>query len=107
MTLVASGSEVALANDANRVEGEGIATAVVSMPCLDRFDDGGAYQQRGAAGVALSWSKPASASAGTACWAVMALNGMSGFGESAPAGDLFNFGITETQSRGGARQLAG
>ena len=38
VTLVASGSEVALANDARTVlEGEGIATAVVSMPCLDRF----------------------------------------------------------------------
>ena len=113
MTLVASGSEVALANDARTVlEAEGIATAVVSMPCLDRFlamDD--AYQDsvvpRGGALVVVE--------AGIRqCWDRLlgrdgAFVGMSGFGESAPAGDFFeHLGFTADAVAAAARaQLSG
>ncbi|MEC8318924.1 MAG: transketolase [Pseudomonadota bacterium] len=113
LTVVASGSEVALANDARTMlEAEGIATAVVSMPCLDRFlTMEAAYQDSVVPpGVALVVVE-----AGVRqCWDRLlgrdgAFVGMSGFGESAPAGDLFeHFGITADAVAAAARaQLAG
>jgi transketolase len=99
VTLVATGSEVSLAVEAQAVlETDGIAATVVSMPCHELFSiQDKAYRDmilppNGArvvveAGVRQSWDRLLGESG--------QFVGMSGFGASAPAGALYkHFGIT-------------
>ena len=99
VTLLATGSEVGVAMDARQVlQGEGVPTAVVSMPCWELFDaQDEEYRQRvlgpGTVRVAveaalkMGWERYLGEDG--------AFVGMTGFGASAPAGELFeHFGIT-------------
>mgnify|MGYP006234977031 FL=1 len=96
---MASGSEVKLAEEARiQLEASGIPTRLVSVPCLDRLlkqDAAFIENLRGEAdviiaveaGLEVSWPK------------VIGLRGhfigMTGFGASAPASELYeHFGIT-------------
>ena len=98
-TLLASGSEVALAMAArDTLQAAGVATAVVSMPCWELFDgQGQAYRDSvlgpGTVRVAVEaaimqgWDRYVGDNGATV--------GMTGFGASAPAGELYDhFGIT-------------
>ena len=108
VTLIASGSEVALAIAARAsLEADGIATAVVSMPCLDRFQEQDRSYQDSVlapgsvtvvveAGIRQGWEGYIGRDG--------AFVGMSHFGESAPAGQLFeHFGITAAAVEAAAR----
>ncbi len=99
VTLLASGSEIAIALAArDTLEADGVATAVVSMPCWERFDaQDQAYRQSvlgpGSVRVAIEaaimqgWEKYTGDNGATV--------GMTGFGASAPADELYeHFGIT-------------
>ncbi|MEM7319192.1 MAG: transketolase C-terminal domain-containing protein, partial [Pseudomonadota bacterium] len=104
--LIATGSEVSIAVQAKAMlEAEGIGARVVSMPCMELFaaqDD--AYRKRILPGGAVRVGIEAAVRAGG--WdrwllgergreAKSGFIGMSSFGASAPAGDLFkHFGIT-------------
>lgn len=100
-TIIATGSEVSLAVSAQKkLAEEGVAVAVVSMPCCELFDrQDGKYQEEvlGScpriaveAGAKFGWEK------------YVGLNGdiigMDGFGASGPAEELYKFfGITEEE----------
>jgi transketolase len=100
LILIASGSEVHLCNRAAALlEDEGIATRLVSMPCMDRFEQQDrAYRDRvlppeTRARVAVEMLSPL----GWHRWAGDAgeVIGMTTFGASAPAKDLMkHFGFT-------------
>lgn len=98
VTLLATGSEVAIAMDAQKqLEAEGIATAVVSIPCFELFDtQDAAYRQatlgKGCvrvgveAAVVQGWERYLGEHG--------AFIGMQGFGLSGAAKDLYkHFGI--------------
>lgn len=98
ITLIATGSEVEIALAAAKaLAGDGVKAAVVSMPCWEAFDaqDAG-YRAKVLgtgprlaveAGIEMGWSKYTGNPD--------AFVGMSSFGASAPAGELFkHFGIT-------------
>ena len=98
-TLLSSGTEVALALAArDTLQADGINTAVVSMPCWELFDkQGEAYRDHvlgpGTVRVAVEaavmqgWDRYVGDNGATV--------GMTGFGASAPAGELYeHFGIT-------------
>jgi transketolase len=98
--LMGTGSEVSICLDAaSELEGDGVATRVVSVPCFDRFleQDAGyrdtvlppACRARVSveAGATLGWDR----FVGDHGEAI----GMNGFGKSAPADDLYeHFGFT-------------
>ena len=99
VTLLATGSEVALALDARaRLQADGVPTAVVSLPCFELFDaqpDDYRQQVLGPgtikvaieAGVAQGWERYLGRGG--------AFVGMTGFGASAPYEQLYkHFGIT-------------
>jgi len=99
VTLLATGSEVSIAAAARAaLEADGIGTAVVSMPCWEAFDDqDDDYRQRVLgpgtvrvaveAAVGMGWERYTGDGGGFV--------GMTGFGASAPAGQLYeHFGIT-------------
>jgi transketolase len=99
--LIATGSEVKLALDAQQaLAGEGIAVRVVSMPCAEVFDRQDASYQKAVlpralprvaieAGVSSFWRKYVGLDG--------AVIGIDRFGESAPAGQVFDyFGFTVT-----------
>jgi transketolase len=100
LILVASGSEVHLCNRAAALlENEGIATRLVSMPCMDRFaQQDESYRDKilppaARARVCVEALSPL----GWHQWAGLdgAVIGMTTFGASAPAKDLFShFGFT-------------
>ncbi len=97
-TLIATGSEVAIALEARAaLEAEGIGTAVVSLPCWEIFDEqsaawraevlGGGVRVAVEAASVFGWERYVGADG--------AVIGMRGFGASAPAGELYkHFGIT-------------
>lgn len=99
VTLIATGSEVEIALKArDLLKAKGVAAAVVSMPCWELFDrQDGAYRQSvlGEATV-----KIAVEAASTFGWERYvgpdgAVIGLSGFGVSAPAEEVYrHFGIT-------------
>jgi transketolase len=98
-TLIATGSEVQIAIQAReKLEAEGIPTAVVSMPCVDLFAQQDQDYISGVLGpervrVAIEAASPF----GWDRWVGPegAVVGMMGFGASAPAEDLYrHFGIT-------------
>ena len=97
--LVATGSEVAIAVDARQaLESDGIGTRVVSLPCWELFQAQDIAYRGGVLG-----SNVVRVGVEAACgfgWSDIlgadgAFIGMSSFGASAPAGDLYeHFGIT-------------
>ena len=111
VTLIGTGSEVSLAVKARELlASQGIRAAVVSMPCASLFDHqtgkyrrevlGGARLPRVAveAGIRQGW-EPYLGPNG-------AFVGMSGFGASAPAPDVYkHFGITAEAVADAARKL--
>ena len=108
VTLLATGSEVAVALAArDRLEEEGIGTAVVSMPCWELFDEQdsnyrasvlgpGTVRVAVEAAVRFGWDRYIGEYG--------RFVGMSGFGASAPAADLYeHFGITAAAVADAAR----
>jgi transketolase len=99
VTLLATGSEVAIALEARELlRGEGIDASVVSMPCWELFEaqteeyrarvlGAGAPRVAVEAACRLGWDRYIGVDG--------AMVGMDGFGGSAPAADLYaHFGIT-------------
>lgn len=99
VTILATGSEIEIALEAQKaLEADGVATAVVSMPSIERFKaqdadyrkqvlGSGTLMVAVEAGIQQSWD------------GLIGLDGifvgMNSFGASAPAGDLYkHFGIT-------------
>jgi transketolase len=101
-TILATGSEVSVAVDAQALLAkEGIGAAVVSLPCWELFDEQSASYR---AEVLGEGPRVAVEAAGSFGWERYlgpigpkggGFIGMTGFGASAPGGDLFkHFGIT-------------
>jgi transketolase len=99
VTLLATGSEVAIALQARaRLQAEGVPTAVVSMPCCERFDAQDAAYRHSVltpggvrvaveAAVRFGWDRYLGERGGFV--------GMTGFGACGPADQLYeHFGIT-------------
>lgn len=97
-TLIATGSEVAIAIEARRMlAGEGIPVAVVSLPCWDLFSQQVESYHASVLGSAPRFGIEAACGFGWERWlgADGAFIGMTGFGASAPGDTLFrHFGIT-------------
>ena len=97
-TIIATGSEVSIAMGAREIlQGEGVPTAVVSMPSWELFDSqdveyrenvlGNGVRVAVEAGIRQGWDKYILSNGGFV--------GMTGFGASAPASELYkHFGIT-------------
>jgi transketolase len=109
VTLFASGTEVAVAAEARKIlEGEGIATRVVSTPCWELFDKQSAAYRAATigkakvrvaveAGVRMGWDRFIGENG--------AFVGMSTFGASAPYQVLYEkFGITAAAVAAAARE---
>jgi transketolase len=117
--LIATGSEVSLAMEARaKLEAEGIGTRVVSMPCMELFaaqDE--AYRRKilppGPVRIGIEaavrdggWDRWLLGERGREAKA--GFIGMSSFGASAPAGELFEkFGITADATVAKAKELLG
>ena len=97
-TLVATGSEVAVAAEARRMlAADGIAAAVVSLPCWALFAAQSPDYRAAVLGAAPRWGIEAACGFGWERWLgdEGSFIGMDGFGASAPGPDLFrHFGIT-------------
>jgi transketolase len=111
VTLIGTGSELALAVAAAKtLAGEGIKTAVVSMPCWELFERQSKSYRDSVLGRAPRVGVEAAAEFGWRQWlgADGIFIGMRGFGASAPAQDLYkHFGITADAVADAARELAG
>jgi transketolase len=99
VTLLATGSEVEIAvAAAEKLDAEhGIAAAVVSMPSWELFEEQDAAYRKAVLGSAPRVAVEAAARLGWDRWIGEngAFVGMTGFGASAPAPDLYrHFGIT-------------
>jgi transketolase len=99
VTLIASGSEVAIALEAQtRLQADGIATAVISMPCWELFTHQSDHYRDevlgpGSLRVAIEAASPM----GWERWTGPdgGFVGMTSFGASAPSQDLYaHFGVT-------------
>ncbi|HUT48669.1 MAG TPA: transketolase [Alphaproteobacteria bacterium] len=113
VTLIATGSEVEIAMQARQaLQAEGVATAVISMPCWDLFEaQDEAYQAAvlGAAG-GVRVAVEAAIGFGWERWigANGAFVGMKSFGASAPADELYeHFGITAEAVVAAAKERLG
>jgi transketolase len=109
VTLLATGSEVTIALQARRqLQAEGIATAVVSMPCWELFDaQDAAYRSAvlGAGTVRVAVEAALRFGWDRYLGEHGAFVGMSGFGASAPADVLYRyFGITADAVVAAAKQ---
>jgi transketolase len=98
-TLIASGSEVAVALEAQaRLQADGIATAVVSMPCWELFaQQSDQYREEVLGSGNLRVAVEAAVPMGWERWIGPdgGFVGMTGYGASAPYQDLYeHFGIT-------------
>jgi transketolase len=97
-TLIATGSEVAVAMAArDLLKAKGVAAAVVSLPCWSLFDAEDAAYRDAVLGRAPRIAVEAASPFGWERYVgdASAVIGMTGFGASAPAEDLFRrFGIT-------------
>jgi transketolase len=97
-TLIASGSEVAIAMEAREaLAASGIAVAVVSLPCWELFAAQDAPYREAVLGAGLRIGIEAAGGFGWERWLGDdgVFIGMRGFGASAPAEDLYrHFGIT-------------
>ena len=109
VTLLATGSEVAIALGAREIlRGEGIDAAVVSMPCWELFEaqteeyraevlGAGAVRVAVEAASSFGWDRDNGPDG--------AMGGMGGFGASAPGAGLYaHFGITAEAVAEAARQ---
>lgn len=98
--IIATGSEVGLAMDSAEVlAAEGKQVRVVSMPCTDLFDKQDAEYREAVLPSAVTARVAVEAAQADYWYKYVGLNGaivgMTSFGESAPAGDLFKlFGFT-------------
>jgi transketolase len=110
VTLLSTGSEVTIALQAReRLQAEGIATAVVSMPCCERFDAQdeayraevlapGSVRVAIEAAVRFGWDRYLGEGGGFV--------GMTGFGASGPVDALYEkFGITPAATVAEAKRL--
>ncbi|MBI4935950.1 MAG: transketolase [Actinobacteria bacterium] len=108
LTLLATGSEVAIAVAAAAALAEnGIRAAVVSMPCWELFDEQDAAYRAAVLGTAPRVAVEAAARFGWDRWLGPEdrFVGMSGFGASGPAAELYeHFGITATAVAAAARE---
>jgi transketolase len=109
VTLIATGSEVEIAmNAADILAGEGVKTAVVSAPCFELFAAQPADYRKATLGTAPRVGVEAMIEQG---WGKLlgdnsAFVGMTGFGASAPADELYKkFGITAEATAQAARDL--
>ena len=97
-TLIATGSEVAIAMDARTaLHGEGIDVAVVSLPCWELFDQQDERYRAEVLGAAPRFGIEAAVGFGWDRWLGPdgVFIGMQGFGASAPFEKLYQeFGIT-------------
>ena len=109
VTLLASGSEAALAVEAaQELAAEGIAAAVVSLPCWELFKRQPADYRAEVLGSAPRVGVEAATRNDWDQWITPegGFVGMTGFGASAPAGQLFaHFGITAAAVAEVARRL--
>jgi transketolase len=111
VTIIATGSEVELAvSAAEKLKGEGVKAAVVSMPCWELFEQQPADYQAKVLGDAPRIGIEAAGRFGWERW----LNshgifiGMNGFGASGPAGEVYkHFGITVEAVVAAAKKLIG
>jgi transketolase len=98
VTFLATGSEVEIAlTAAAMLRSQGIKAAVVSMPCWELFEAQPALYRESVLGAAPRVGVEAAARFGWDRWLGerSAFVGMSGFGASAPAADLYShFGVT-------------
>jgi transketolase len=109
VTLMATGSEVAVAMQAREVlAGEGIYAAVVSMPCWELFAAQPVAYREAVLGRVPRVAVEAAAGFGWERWLGPAgtFIGMEGFGASAPADRLFqHFSITPSKVAAAAKEL--
>ncbi|WP_323796748.1 transketolase [Nisaea sp.] len=99
VTILATGSEIEIALEAQKtLEADGVTTAVISMPSMERFKAQDADYRKAVLG---SGTLMVAVEAGIQqCWDGLIgfdgiFVGMNSFGASAPAGDLYkHFGIT-------------
>ncbi|MEP9373976.1 transketolase [Mesorhizobium sp. KR1-2] len=110
VTLIATGSEVEIAvAAAEKLKAErGIEAAVVSMPCWELFEAQDAAYRKSVLGTAPRVAVEAAARHGWDRWIGEngAFIGMTGFGASAPASDLYrHFNITPEAVAGAALEL--
>ncbi len=110
VTLIATGSEVevAVAAAARLGAEHGIAAAVVSVPCWELFEEQDTDYRRSILGSAPRVAVEAAARLGWDRWIGEngAFVGMTGFGASAPAPDLYrHFNITPEAVADAARRL--
>jgi transketolase len=109
VTLIATGSEVSLAMEARAQLAEaGIRAAVISMPCWELFAAQDVGYQASVLGEAPRIGIEAALSFGWDRWlgTRSAFVGMTGFGASAPADQLYtHFGITPAAVVAAARKL--
>lgn len=111
LILIATGSEVALAVGAAEVLGsEGVAVRVVSMPCTDRFDAQDAEWRDAVLPPAVAARIVVEAGSPDGWWRYAGSTGrvigMHTFGQSAPAGELFeHYGFTVDNLVEHAREL--
>jgi len=109
-TLIATGSEVEIAvAAAEKLRAEhGVEAAVVSMPCWELFEAQDAGYRKSVLGTAPRVAVEAAARHGWERWIGEngAFVGMTGFGASAPAADLYrHFNITPEAVAGAALEL--
>jgi len=111
VTLIATGSEVEIAvAAAETLAGQGIAAAVVSMPCWELFEQQDPAYRADVLGSAPRIAIEAAARMGWDRWIGDngAFIGMNGFGASAPAPDLYrHFNITADNAVETAKRMVG
>jgi transketolase len=109
VTILATGSEVAVAVEARqRLAGNGISAAVVSMPCWELFAAQPVAYREAVLGAAPRVAVEAAVGLGWERWLgdKGVFVGMDGFGASAPAARLFeHFGITEAKVADAAKKV--
>ncbi len=98
VTLIATGSEIEIALAAReKLQADGIGTAVVSMPCQELFDQQDAAYRQAALGDGARLAIEAASTYGWGRYVADEADvvGMTGFGASAPYQQLYeHFGIT-------------
>jgi transketolase len=109
--FIATGSEVGLAvRAASALEAEGVAARVVSMPCTDLFEAQPEHWRQSVLPSGVEARIVIEAGVGDFWWRYAGPSGriisMHGFGESAPAEELFrHFGFTVDNVLSAAREL--
>lgn len=111
VTLIATGSEVAIAWDAAKLlEADGMKVAIVSLPCWELFEAQSSEYQWSVLGDAPRVGVEAAVEQGWSKW--LGTNGqfigMTGFGASGPADQLYeHFGITPNHVAQAAKRITG